>query len=77
MANCMVTWYLSMIKAFNTVLSLNEIVGCYINDEFPNAYCLLWNKEYNNALATEVPELIMTEMRKVVETDGISELSIH
>ena len=64
-------------KYFNETMSLSAIVGCYINNEFPNAYCLLWNKEYNNALATEVPELLMTEMRRVVETDGCTELSVH
>ena len=66
-----------MTKFFNELLSLQSIIGCYINNEFPNAYCLLWNKEYNNALATEVPELLMTEMRKVVETDGVADLAIH
>lgn len=64
-------------KSFNTLLSLSAIASCYINNEFPNAYCLLWNKEYNNALATEVPELVMTEMRKVVETDGIANITVH
>lgn len=66
-----------MIKYFNELLNLQSIISCYINNEFPNAYCLLWNKEYNNALASEVPELLMTEMRKVVETDGIADLTIH
>jgi hypothetical protein len=66
-----------MTKFFNELLSLQNIIGCYINNEFPNAYCLLWNKEYNNALATEVPDLLMTEMRKVVETDGVADLAIH
>ena len=66
-----------MTKFFNELLSLQSIIGCYINNGFPNAYCLLWNKEYNNALATEVPELLMTEMRKVVETDGVADLAIH
>ena len=62
---------------FNQVMGLSEIVSCYVNNEFPNAYCLLWNKAINNALATEVPELIMTEMRKVVETDGITNITVH
>ena len=34
-----------MTKDFNTLLSLNEIANCYKNNSFPNAHCLLWNKE--------------------------------
>ena len=34
-----------MIKDFNVLLSLNDITNCYKNNTFPNAHCLLWNKE--------------------------------
>ena len=34
-----------MIKDFNVLLSLNEIANCYKNNSFPNAHCLLWDKE--------------------------------
>ncbi len=63
---------------FNVLLDYNSIVRCYRNKEFPNAHCLLWNKELHNALATEKTEFIITEMtRKVVEVDGSTELPIY
>lgn len=58
-------------------MSLSKIAWCYVNSEFPDAYCLLWNRYYDNGLATEVPEILLTQDRKAVETDGITELSIH
>ena len=65
-------------KYFNELLDLNSIIRCYQNDKFPNAYCLLWNQTIHNALATEVPELIITEMRrKVVEIDGGTSIPVY
>ena len=41
-----------MIKDFNALLSLNDITNCYKNNAFPNAHCLLWNKETSAELLT-------------------------
>lgn len=69
---------MSKPKYFNELLDLNSIIRCYQNNKFPNAYCLLWNQAIHKALATEVPEIIVTEMkRKVVEIDGGTKLSIY
>ena len=39
-----------MIKDFNILLSFKDITNCYKNNSFPNAHCLLWNKEANAEL---------------------------
>ena len=64
-------------KYFNQTHSLNEIISYYKNDKFPNAYCLLWNREWHKGLATEYPKIIKCENGKVVEIDGITEPPIH
>ena len=65
-------------KYFNELLDLNSIIRCYQNNEFPNAYCLLWNKTIHSALATEVPEIVITEKtRKVVEIDGGTKFPVY
>ena len=53
-----------MIKDFNTLLSLNDITICYKNNTFPNAHCLLWNKEKSAELTQQVenkeaPEILV------------------
>lgn len=64
-------------KFFNETHSLNEIIFYYKNDKYPNAYCLLWNKERHDALATEDAKMLVCENGKVVETDGISKPAIY
>lgn len=65
-------------KYFNVLLDLNSIIRCYRNDKFPNAYCLLWNQTIHDALATEVPEIVVTEKRrKVVEIDGSTKFPVY
>ena len=60
-----------MIKDFNTLLSLNDITICYKNNTFPNAHCLLWNKEKSaELLITESEDIIKTQDNKGVRTDG-------
>ena len=62
-----------MIKDFNVLLSINDITNCYKNNAFPNAYCLLWNKEANaDLLITQSDDVIKTEDNKGVSTDGKS-----
>ena len=62
-----------MIKDFNTLLSLNEIINCYKNNSFPNAHCLLWNKETSaELLITQSSDIIKTQDNKGVSTDGKS-----
>lgn len=58
-----------MIKDFNVLLSINDITNCYKNNAFPNAYCLLWNKEANaELLITQSDDVIITEDNKGVST---------
>ena len=46
-------------------MSLNEIISCYKNNEFPNAYCLVYNGViYPELLATENRDIVTTENRK-------------
>ena len=62
-----------MTKDFNVLLSLNDITNCYKNNSFPNAECLLWNKEANaELLITQSDDVIKTECNKGVSTDGKS-----
>ena len=65
-----------MTKFFNETMSLGKIVRCYNDNKFPNAYCILWNGDLDNALATESTQILLTENNKVVEIDG-AEFSIH
>ena len=53
-----------MIKDFNTLLSLNDITICYKNNTFPNAHCLLWNKEKS-------AELLITQSSNIKAQDNI------
>ena len=63
-----------MIKYFNVLLSLNEIANCYKNNSFPNAHCLLWDKETSaELLITQSDDVIKTENNKGVSTDGKSD----
>lgn len=60
-----------MTKNFNTLLSMNAIINCYKNNDFPNAHCLLWNKETGvNLLNTESKKVVETENKKGVEING-------
>lgn len=63
-----------MTKNFNILLSLNEIANCYKNNSFPNAHCLLWDKETSaELLITQSDDVIKTENNKGVSTDGKSD----
>ena len=63
-----------MIKDFNVLLSLNDITNCYKNNAFPNAHCLLWNKETSaELLITQRDDVVKTEDNKGVSTDGKSD----
>lgn len=65
----------SVTTKFNQLMSLNEIISCYKNNEFPNAYCLLYNGiVYPELLATENRNIVTTENRKVVAIDGCSKI---
>lgn len=47
---------------------MNGIINCYKNNDFPNAHCLLWNKETGvNLLNTESKKVVETENKKGVE----------
>lgn len=60
-----------MIKNFNTILSKNSIIRAYKTNQFPNAYCLLWNQENNiEILSTEQNNSLTTERRKEIALDG-------
>lgn len=60
-----------MIKDFNILLSFKDITNCYKNNAFPNAYCLLLNKEASaELLITQSDEIIKTQNNKGVCTDG-------
>ena len=66
-----------MTKAFNEVMSMNRIVECYKSGNFPNAYCLLWNKEQNvELLATETDRSIVTEEREGIARNGVPRIHI-
>ena len=55
----------SVTTKFNQLMSLNEIISCYKNNEFPNAYCLVYNGiVYPELLATENRDIVTTENRK-------------
>lgn len=65
----------SVTTKFNQLMSLNEIISCYKNNEFPNAYCLVYNGIiYPELLATENRNIVMTENRKEVAIDGSSNI---
>lgn len=66
-----------MTKFFNTFLSLDDIIEAYKTGSFPNAYCLLWNKEQSvRLLASESDKYIFTESRKGIELDGCTRVQI-
>ena len=66
-----------MTKFFNELLGLQSIIGCYINNEFPNAYCLLTNSvESVDILSTENTRLIETQNERLVRKDG-TRIIIH
>ena len=55
----------SVTTKFNQLMSLNEIISCYKNNEFPNAYCLVYNGIIQpELLATENRDKVITENRK-------------
>lgn len=63
---------------FNVLMDLNEITNAYKNNSFPNAYCLLWNKEQNvELLANEMGDYMFQENRKGVALNGSTELRLH
>lgn len=65
----------SVTTKFNQLMSLNEIISCYKNNEFPNAYCLVYNGiVYPELLATENRNIVTTENRKGVAIDGSSNI---
>ena len=45
---------------FNVLLTINEIKQAYATSIFPNAMCLLWNKE-------ETEELLITNFSEILE----------
>ena len=62
-----------MIKDFNVLLPFNDIANCYKTNTFPNAHCLLWNKERGaELLITQSSDIIKTQDNKEVGTDGKS-----
>ena len=68
------TLHLATIN-FNQLMSLNDIISCYKNNEFPNAYCLVYNGlVYPELLATENRDIVMTENRKEIAIDGSSNI---
>lgn len=65
----------SVTTKFNQLMSLNEIISCYKNNEFPNAYCLVYNGVVHpELLATENRDIVTTENRKEVAIDGSSNI---
>lgn len=65
----------SAMTKFNQLMSLNEIISCYKNNEFPDAYCLVYNGViYPELLATENRDIVTTENRKEVAIDGSSNI---
>lgn len=60
-----------MTKNFNTLISMNDIVKAYKSGQFPNAHCLLWNKEDKvKFLVSEQNDSLTTEYRKEIALDG-------
>lgn len=67
-----------MIKSFNKVLNLNDIISVYKNHAPSEALCLLWDKsQLPNLIISEGRDVIETENEEGVETDGNTELLIH
>lgn len=67
-----------MTKAFNTLIDLTKITNAYKTNNFPNAYCLLWNKEQNvELLASERGDYIFQENRKGIGLNGSTELNLY
>lgn len=59
------------ITNFNTLEYIDNIIKYYKTNFFPNAYCLLVNKnELLNALTTEKTEIIESQNKKVVIING-------
>ncbi len=79
MVTCMDTLHSSTTKKyFNTLLNIGVIARCYKNNSFPDSYCLVTDSlDAERSLATEVPEIVQTENRKVVNTDGVTRFIIH
>ena len=62
-----------MIKVFNILLPFNDIANCYKTNTFPNAHCLLWNKERGaELLITQICDILKPQDKKGVSTDGTS-----
>ena len=59
-----------MIKDFNVLLSLNDITNCYKNNAFPNAHCLLWNKETSAELSVKQSNDIITASFNLIEIES-------
>ena len=67
-----------MTKDFNILLSANDIVHCYKENDFPNAYCLLWNKEQLvDLITTQRNKVVATQREKGVAKDGITEFPVY
>lgn len=65
-------------KYFNTYMGINDIARAYRTNSFPDSYCLVTSSLENlSALATENIEILETQNRKVVMTDGVTKFYIH
>ena len=63
---------------FNTYMSIGNIANAYRLNSFPDSYCMVTSSlEDLNALATENIQILETQNRRVVLTDGCSRFYIH
>lgn len=79
MVTCMDTLHSSTTKKyFNTLMNIGTIARCYKNNSFPDSYCLVTcSLDAESSIATEEPEIVQTENRKVVNRDGVTRFIIH